>query len=125
MLKLKPKQVFLDRRMIFLPDPKKIKERKAKRIPIHRDLHPILERLLEVNPAECELVFMISDEDGTRPVTKNTVESAFRRMFKVLDRSHGFPSMTFATPSRRTAPDQGFLKESPSVSWGIVIRRDV
>jgi integrase len=84
MLKLKAKQVFLDRRMIFLPDPKKIKERKAKRVPIHRDLHPILERLLEANPAGCDDVFLISDEDGTRPVTKNTVESAYRRMFKVL-----------------------------------------
>ena len=84
MRKLNPKQVFLDRRTIFLPDPKKIKERKAKRIPIHRDLHPILERILQMNPAECEHAFMICDEDGTRPVTKNTVESAFRRMFKVL-----------------------------------------
>jgi integrase len=84
MLQLKPKQVFLDRRMIFLPDPNKIKERKPKRIPIHRDLHPVLEGLLQMNPAGSEHVFLISDEDGTRPVTKNTVESAYRRMFKVL-----------------------------------------
>lgn len=84
-LKLKRKQVFLGKRMIYLSDQTVIKEREVKRIPIHKELHPILEKCLHVDGSGYDNVFFISDEKGTRPIKKDSVESAFRRMFKVFN----------------------------------------
>ena len=83
-LELKRKQVYLDKRLIFLSDPKKIKERHPKRILIHRDQHPILERCLRVNTLGHDNGFLLSDQQGTRPIKDDGVQCAFRRMFKVL-----------------------------------------
>src|SRR5208337_4075018 len=64
-------QIHLHRRMMYLtPVDQPIKEREPKRIPIHRDLEPVLEESLKVRASGIDNVFLLSDRQGTRPVTK-------------------------------------------------------
>ncbi len=67
----------------MVPKEDKIKkiEGEAKKIPIHKDLIPILEQVLRIQAIGCENVFLISDAAGTRPASKNALESAMRRAF--------------------------------------------
>jgi integrase len=85
-LGLKRHQVYLHRRMIFMTTlDQKIKEGEPKRVPIHRDLEPHVESALRVRALGVDNVFLLSDRKGTRPVTKDCVELAMRRIVKVLN----------------------------------------
>lgn len=89
-LTLKREDIFLDKRIIFLkpmiPKEDKIKkiEGESKKIPIHRDLIPILEQALRVPSIGCENLFLISDDKGTRPVSIEATKSAMRRAVDFL-----------------------------------------
>jgi integrase len=83
-LGLKRDQVFLGKRMIFLTD-MDTKEAKPKPVPIHHDLVPLLERLLQIRSSEHDHVFLLNDRRGLRPVTKDCVELAMRRIYNVLN----------------------------------------
>ncbi len=85
-LGLKRHHVHLDRRMIFLtPVDMKIKEQKPKRVPIHRNLVPILKKALKITASGNDNVFLVTDRQGTRPITKDTVELAMRRIVSFLN----------------------------------------
>lgn len=88
-LYLKRHQVFLNQRMIFFgaEDIMAVKERQPKRIPIHHDLVPILERALSVTALGHNQVFLLTDGQGTRPITKDCVELAMRRLNNALNPS--------------------------------------
>ncbi|MGO9570507.1 MAG: tyrosine-type recombinase/integrase [Desulfomonilaceae bacterium] len=88
-LYLKRHQVFLNQRMIFFgaEDIMAVKERQPKRIPIHHDLVPILERALSVTALGHNHVFLLTDGQGTRPITKDCVELAMRRLNNALNPS--------------------------------------
>src|SRR5208283_2542890 len=83
-LELKRSMVFLSKRMIFLSatDPK---ENRPKKIPIHRDLLPVLEQALQVRPMEPDNVFLLVDRRGTRPIPKDCVELAMGRISSALN----------------------------------------
>ncbi len=83
-LNLKRDQVFLSERMIFLTDAD-TKESQPKPVPIHRDLVPVLDKVLQVRTPEHDHVFLLTDWRGVRPVTKNTAELAMRRIYSVLN----------------------------------------
>ncbi len=85
-LGLKRHQVQLHKRMLYLtPTDMNIKEGKPKRVPIHRNLAPILERVLKVKALGNDNVFQLTDRRDARPVTKNTVGLAIRRIVSVLN----------------------------------------
>lgn len=78
-------QIHFDKRMIYLtPVDMEIKEGQAKRVPIHRDLAPILKQALRVRAFGSDNVFLLSDRRGTRPPTKDTVELVMKRIVKLL-----------------------------------------
>jgi integrase len=86
LLGLKRDHVHLTRRMIYLtPVNMKIKEQKPKRVPIHRNLAPILEKALKTTTPDNQHVFRLTDKRGTRPITKDTVELAMKRIVKALN----------------------------------------
>lgn len=90
-LGLKRGHVHLQKRMMYLTTSEmEIKENKHKRVPIHRDLEPILRETLRVRALGTDNVFLISNGRGTRPVTKDTVELAMRRIKKVLNPEPSF-----------------------------------
>lgn len=90
-LGLKRGQVHLQKRMMYLTTfEMEIKNNEHKRIPIHRDLDPILREALRVRALGTDNVFLISDAKGTRPVTKDTVELAMKRIKKVLSPEPSF-----------------------------------
>jgi integrase len=80
-LYLKRHHVFLNQRMIFfgLEDIWAIKERQPKRIPIHRELMPILKRAFSVTSLEHQEVFLLSDGRGARPITKNSCGTGYEK----------------------------------------------
>jgi integrase len=84
-LGLRRGQVHLSRRMIFLSG-MDTKERQPKRVPIHRDLLPILERAMQVTALGNDRVFIMVDQRGgaPRPITKDAVECAWSRIRRVL-----------------------------------------
>jgi integrase len=63
----------------------KIKEEKPKRVPIHRNLVPILKRALKITASDNDNVFLVTDRQGKRPITKDTVELAMRRIVSFLN----------------------------------------
>ena len=88
-LNLKRQQVFLGQRLIFLAD-MDTKEGRPKRVPIHRDLLPILERAMRITSLEHDHVFLLADRQGVRPITKDCAELAIKRLRRALNPSPGF-----------------------------------
>jgi integrase len=84
LVSLSRKQVDLANRMIRLR-PEDTKEAHWKRVPIHRDLVPILEECLKIRSLGTDRVFLIQDRKGTRPVNKEGIKSAWRRRIEKLD----------------------------------------
>src|SRR5271157_3476876 len=79
-LGLSAKQVKLSLRLILL-GPENTKEGHWKRVPIHRDLVPILEAVLKVRTLATDKVFLV---DGKSP-HKDTIKHAWRRAVKDLN----------------------------------------
>ncbi len=85
-LGLQRHEIHLDKRMMFLTTlDQDLKEGKPKRVPIHRELEPVLQKALKIRAFGIDTVFLISDHHGTRAVKKDTVELAMRRIVKVLN----------------------------------------
>ncbi len=64
--------------------PEDTKERNWKRVPIHRDLVPILEECMKVRSFESDKFFLMQDTKGTRPVHKEAIKSQWRRRVEKL-----------------------------------------
>ena len=88
-INLRRSQVFLKQRLIFLAD-MDTKEGHPKRIPIHHELLPVLERAMRITSLEHDHVFLLVDRQGVRPITKNCVELAMRRLNDALNPSSRF-----------------------------------
>jgi integrase len=84
-LGLRRGQVHLSRRMIFLSG-MDTKEGQPKRVPIHRDLLPILERAMQVTALGNDRVFIMVDKRGgaPRPIFKDAVQCAWSRIRNAL-----------------------------------------
>jgi len=72
------RQVDLSKRIIHF-GPEDTKARNWKRVPIHRDLVPILEECSKVRSFETDKFFLMQDAKGTRPVHKEAIKSQWRR----------------------------------------------
>ncbi len=77
------RQVDLSQRLIFM-GPEDTKERNWKRVPIHRDLVPILEECMKVRSFESDRFFLMQDWKGTRPVNPDAIKSQWRRQVDKL-----------------------------------------
>jgi len=78
------KQVNLSQRMITL-SPQDTKEAHWKRIPLHKDLLPVLEEVLKVSVLGTDQVFLLRDEKGTRPLGFETFRNPWPRACEALD----------------------------------------
>jgi integrase len=72
-------QVNLSRRMILL-GPQDTKEGHWKRVPIHRDLVPVLQEVLRVQSLRSDHVFLVNDQPPNKHSLKNPWLKAVRRM---------------------------------------------
>jgi len=81
-LGLQWKHIDLKKRMIYLR-PVDTKEGKFKRVPIHRELEPVLEELknAKVKPINCDDVFLVNG----KPLGKDSHKRPWDRAFKTLD----------------------------------------
>ena len=61
-----------------------VKERRAKRVPIHSELVPILEQCHKVTSPETDRVFVIQDEEGIRPPSFESTKNPWRRRISKL-----------------------------------------
>jgi integrase len=82
-LGLTRKQVSLERRLFFL-GPDDTKEGKWKRVPVHRDLVPILEESMKVVSLETDSVFLIRDRKGVRPPSFESTKNPWQRRLKKM-----------------------------------------
>jgi hypothetical protein len=80
---LKRGRVDLDRRMIFL-GPDDDKEDDWKKVPIHRDLVPVLESCLNATPTFEDLLFVIRDRNGVRPPNKESLKNPWRKACRAM-----------------------------------------
>lgn len=77
-------QIDLAERMIYL-GAGGTKEGHKKRVPIHRDLAPILEQVLDAPPLLGEdRIFLVRDSDGVRITRKDTVKNPWPRAVEAL-----------------------------------------
>jgi integrase len=60
------------------------KEGRRKRIPIHRELGPILEAAMKVSILGCDLVFLVRDRKGVRPVSVEGAKNPWPRAMDAL-----------------------------------------
>lgn len=97
-------QVNLSRRMILL-GPKETKEGHWKRVPIHRDLIPILDKVLRVQSLGSDHVFLVKDQPPNKHSLKNPWLKAVR--FMELDPRPRFHDLrhTWKTNARRSGMD--------------------
>lgn len=72
------RQVKLGQRMIYL-GPESTKERHWKRVPIHRNLVPILQEALRVSSLDSDRVILCRGRDGVRPPTLEGVKNPWPR----------------------------------------------
>jgi integrase len=77
-------RVDLDRRMIFL-GPRDVKEEDWKKVPIHRELVPILESCLRATPRSEDLLFMLRDRDGMRPPSEESRKNPWRKACRAMN----------------------------------------
>lgn len=80
---LKRGMVDLNRRMIFL-GPEEVKEDDWKKIPIHKDLIPILESCLSATPRLEDLLFAIRDRKGVRSPNKESLKNPWRKACRAM-----------------------------------------
>lgn len=78
-------RVNLSKRMIYL-GPEDTKEGHWKRVPIHRDLVPILEKALQGPSLISGKVFAMRDKQGVREFGKDTLRNPWRRAVTALNR---------------------------------------
>ncbi len=103
------RQINLKTRLIFLT-PEQTKEGNPKRIPIHKELVPILNDLLKVTVIGNDRVFLIQDHNGIRPVGSESFKNCWPRalaslkMKKPLPRFHDLRH-TWRTNARRSGVD--------------------
>lgn len=109
-LELNCSMVFLSKRVIFLAatDPK---EKRPKKVPIYRDLLPVLEQALQVRSMEHDDVFHLVDRRGTRPIQKDCVKLAMGRISSALNpnprwRFYDFRHTFKSNCSRSGIPDR-------------------
>jgi integrase len=89
-INLRRSQVFLKQRLIFLAG-MDTKEGHPERVPIHRELLPILEGAVRITSLEHDQVFLLGDKQGgVGPITKNCVELGMRRLNDSLSPSPRF-----------------------------------
>ncbi len=83
LLDLRRQNVNLSTRVITLV-PAETKERKWKRVPVHRELVPILDAAMQVTCLGTDHVFLFTDHRGTRPVNVEAMKSLWPRAVKKL-----------------------------------------
>ena len=106
----------LDRRVIAL-GPEDVKEGQWKRVPIHRDLLPVLEDALKVRSIQSDHIFLI---DGQPPckhsLRKPWVQAVKKRGLEPAPRFHDIRH-TWKTNARRSGMDPE-IRESIMGHWG-------
>jgi integrase len=114
------KQVNLTSRIIYLK-PDQTKEGNPKRIPIHRDLVPILSNVLKITSIGTERVFLIQDQKGVRSIGMETFKNCWPRACESLKLEKPWPRFhdlraTWRTNARRSGVD-GQVAESIMGHW--------
>lgn len=114
-LGLRRGQVSVENRMIVLA-PEDVKETAWKRVPIHRDLVPILESALKVRAIGCDLVFPSNNAAISRFSIKRLWDEAGGQLgFNPLPRFHDLRH-TWKTNARRSGMDPE-IRESILGHW--------
>ncbi len=108
-LGLTRKQVDLSKRMLFLR-PQDTKEGHWKRVPVHRELVPILGQALKVAALGSDSVFIVKDGRAVRPVNLESVKNPWPRACQALDLEKPWPRFhdlrhTWRTNARRSGVD--------------------
>jgi integrase len=108
-LGLTRKQVSLSRRMITL-SPVDTKEVHWKRIPIHRDLVPVLQEALKVHCFGEDRVFVLQNGDGVRSLELETFKNVWPRVCEAMKLKEPLPRFhdlrhTWKTNARRSGMD--------------------
>jgi integrase len=108
-LSLKRQGVDLSRRIITL-SPDETKEGHWKRVPIHRDLVPILDNAMRVPVLMCDDVFVLRDRNGVRPLLFETARNPWPRACEALELAKPWPRFhdlrhTWKTNARRSGMD--------------------
>lgn len=112
-LALTRKQVDLNKRMLHL-EPVDTKEKRRKRVPIHRELVPILEDAIRTPFLASDKVFLVQDAQGIRTPGTDTVDNPWPRACEALKKAEllqePFPRFhdlraTWRTNARRSGMD--------------------
>jgi integrase len=103
------KQVNLTNRIIYLK-PDETKEGHAKRIPIHKELVPVLSNVLKITSIGTDRVFLIQDQKGVRPIGTETFKNCWPRACESLGLENPWPKFhdlrhTWRTNARRSGAD--------------------
>jgi integrase len=123
-LNLRRSQVRLDRRMILL-GPEDTKEHGWKRVPIHRNLVPVLEETKKVTCLGADKVFLLKDGQAVRPLEMETFKNPWPRACEALEKakelSKPFPRFhdlrhTWRANARRSGMDPA-IAESILGHW--------
>jgi integrase len=119
-LGLTRKRVNLNKRMIYL-GPEHTKEGHWKRVPIHRQLVPILEGAMKVTSLESDQVFLIRDSKGIRPAQMEASKNPWGRACEKLVLEKPWPRFhdlrhTWRANARRSGMDP-FIAESILGHW--------
>ncbi|GEM_PF-194080 len=120
-LNLKKGQVALEERLIHF-GPQHVKEKDRKKVPIHLDLLPILERLVSDCPAGEDRLVLIRDSDGkgTRPPSEDSLKNPWRSIMDLMG-LHPRPRLTdlrhtWRRNARRSKIDE-YIAESLLGHW--------
>ena len=110
------KHVKLSQRLIVL-GPEDVKESHWKRVPIHRDLVPILEDAMTVQSLNCDLVFLIQG----RQINRFSIKRLWDRACNQIGLSPPYPTFhdlrhTWKTNARRSGMDPE-IRESIMGHW--------
>jgi len=112
-LSLSRRQVNLSKRLIYL-EPEDTKENRRKRVPIHRELIPILEEAMRTPFLASDKVFLVQDSQGIRTLGIDTVGNPWPRACSALEEAEllkqPFPRFhdlrhTWRTNARRSGID--------------------
>jgi len=108
-LGLKRQTVDLSKRIITL-SPDETKEGHWKRVPIHRNLVPILENAMRIPILTCDDVFVLRDRKGVRPLLVDTASNPWPRACGALSLKKPWPRFhdlrhTWKTNARRSGMD--------------------
>jgi integrase len=109
LLNLRRSEVNLAKRMITL-SPNRTKEGHWKKIPVHRELVPVIEDALRVTSMEHDLLFLQRDHRGIRSAHPEALKSAWQRACKRLGFEKPWPRFhdlrhTWRTNARRSRLD--------------------